>query len=106
MAVTVAATSCGQKMSAEQKIRMLESQRREIVADLHRQKSECEAQAIEFGDSPIRDKVIGGCFDSLRFMVDVSQKSLDNIDRRIAEIGATERRPGMIPFNGKLDGER
>lgn len=104
--LAIAAAACGQTMTAEQKIRMLEGMRMEIMADLHRQQAECRAQAIEFADSPMRDRVVSSCFESYRFMVDVSQKSLDNLDRRIAEIGAEAKRPGLIPFSGKLDGER
>lgn len=106
LVVSASAVSCGQKMTAEQKIRMLEEQRLEILADLHRQQAECQAQAIQFADSPMREKVVSGCLDGYRFMVDVSQKSLDNLDRRIAEISVEAKQPGLIPFNGKMDGEK
>lgn len=98
------ALSCSQAMTAEQKIEMLESQRLEILSDLHRQKAECEAQAIEFSTSPERVKVVSACLDSHRKAVEIAQRSLADIDKRISEI--RREKPSLAQFSGKLDAEK
>lgn len=95
---------CNKRMSAEQKIRMLEGQRLEILADLHRQQAECQAQAIEFANMPMRDSVVSSCLEGFRVMVEASQITLGNIDRQIVELRPAG--PALIPFSGKLDREK
>jgi len=89
--------SCSQAVTAERKIEMLESQQLEILADLHRQKAECEAQAIEFAGVPGRAEVIDSCLRSYRAMVDASQTTLGNLDKAIAEIRRVQLKNN--PFN-------
>lgn len=95
---------CSKRMTAEQKIEMLESQRLEIIADLHRHRAECEAQAIEFANVPMRDSVVSSCLDGLRAMVEASQATLGNLDRRITELQPAW--PALVPFSGKLGGDK
>lgn len=86
--VSVICLACNQKMTAEQKITALENQRLEIVADLYRQQAGCQAQAIEFANMSNRESVVESCVDTHRLMVEASQRSIDNIDRRIAQLSA------------------
>lgn len=91
--------SCGPAMTAEQKREALLSERTQVYADLHRQKAECQAQAIEFsGDRRIAEN----CMATFEAMVDASRKTIALIDKRIEEIESTK----LIPFNGKLDGAK
>lgn len=83
---SVICLACNQNMTAEQKIAALENQRLEIIADLYRQQAGCQAQAIEFANMSNRESVVESCVDTHRLMVEASQRSIDNIDRRIAEI--------------------
>lgn len=100
--------SCSKAVTAEQTITILENQKLEILADLHRQQAECQAQSIEFANAKGGEKVVNGCLDSYRKMRDVAQTSIDLLDRRIAEIDPANapRKPTLIPFDGKLDGEK
>lgn len=88
---------CSKPMTPEEKIAMLDSQRREILANLHRQQAECQAQAIEFSGTPSGEKIIEGCRDTFRFMVDTSRTTLENFDARIAEIREQQMKDN--PFN-------
>ena len=103
-------------MTPEQKVQMLEDQKLEIIADLHRQQAECQAQAIEFANTPIRAEVVASCVDAYRVMANASRTTLENIDKRIVEIrreqamsnpfnrfDAKPETPNLVPFNGKLD---
>jgi hypothetical protein len=100
--------SCSNPMTAEQKITMLENQKLEILADLHRQQAECQAQAIEFANVKGGEKVVSSCMESYRKMRDAAQTSIDLLERRIVEINPSQppRKPALIPFEGKLDGEK
>lgn len=111
-------------MSAAEKIAMLETQRQEIVADLYRQQAECQAQAIEFANTPVRAKVVTSCLDAYRVMAEASIKIISNFDRRIDQIRReqlenaplnqidgkpklmTDKEVGLSPIEGKLDGEK
>lgn len=95
---------CSKRMTAEQKIEMLENQRLEIIADLHRHRAECEAQAIEFANVPMRDSVVSSCMEGFRAMVEAAQITMGNLDRRITELQPAW--PALVPFSGKLDGEK
>lgn len=75
-------------MSAEQKITMLESERLQVYADLHRQKAECQAQAIEFGSE---HNIVESCLTTLQVMADSSSKIVASIDRRLEEIERTKK---------------
>lgn len=81
---------CSQTVTPEEKIERLENQRsvltREFLADLHRQKAECEAQAIEFSGDPLQARTVEGCLETLRFMAKTSRGAIERIDKQIAEI--------------------
>ena len=79
--------SCGNPVTDEQRVNSLEAERSQIIADLHRQEAECQAQQIEFSNTPNGDKIAEKCFDAYRKMLDISRNSIERIDRRIAEIG-------------------
>ena len=93
---------CGNPMTPEEKLKMLENQRREIAADLYRQKAECQAQAIEFSGAPEKERVFAGCLGAYRAMVEASQKTLGDLDRRAAEIRLQQQKEN--PFN-QFDGK-
>jgi len=78
--------SCSNPMTEEQKIKMLEGQKLEILADLHRHQAECQAQAIEFSNVKGGESIVRSCFDTYRIMVEAARVSLDNIDKRLAEL--------------------
>ena len=72
---------CG--LTTDQKIAQLNDQRAQVIADLHRQKAECQAQAIEFaGDR----NVVEACVQSVATMADVSASVIESIDKRIADL--------------------
>lgn len=105
---------CDKPMTPAQKIKMLESQKMSIFADLHRQQAECNAQAIESANDQHREKVVSACWEVYRLSSESSQLVLSSLDKRIAEVTGselpaktkTEDQPKLIPFNGKLDGEK
>lgn len=119
-AVFLLPLGCGKAMTPKQKIAMLEGQRLEIIADLHRQQAECQAQAIEFANSPMRDSVVSSCVETYRVMHAASMRIMADFDKRIAEIEQQNKpkdldltydpnwKPpsGLVPFNGKLDNEK
>ena len=98
------ASGCSERMTDEQKIKMLEETRLGILADLQRQQAECAAQAIEFSSSPMRDRVVSSCTDGFRMILDASRVTLADIDRRIAELQPS--RPPITQHDGKLYGDR
>lgn len=108
--------SCSEPMTEEQRFEMLESQRREIIANLHRQKAECEALAIEFSGTDGAERIVGGCQETLRLMVDMSQVTLANFDKNIAHtrnkqlkdnpFNQFDATPSLLPVNGKPNGEK
>lgn len=67
------------------KIAQMEAMRREIVADLFRQKADCQAFAIEF---PNDLKGSADCLRTLAQMQDLTAITIAAIDRRIAEVEA------------------
>lgn len=88
-------------MTPEEKIRRLESQRLEVMADLHRDMAECQAQSIEFANSDQHAKVVNACFEAHRAMVDISQQNMAIIDKRIAQIAkASGKKNPFDQFDG------
>lgn len=92
---------CGNQMTPEEKLKMLENQRnvltREFMADQHRQRAECQAQAIEFSGDPLQGKVAESCMETVRFMVKTSRETIERIDKQIAEIRREQQKEN--PFN-------
>ena len=97
---------CGNPMTPEEKLKMLENQRalltREFMADLLRQKAECQAQAIEFSGDPLQKEVTSSCMDTVRFMAETSRGTIERIDKQIAEIRREQQKEN--PFN-QFDGK-
>lgn len=87
--------SCSQQLSAEQQANMLESERTQIIAELHRHRAECEALAIEFANISGSEKVIASCLDGHRAMVEASRVSIAKIDAALLKLG----RPARNPFD-------
>jgi ribosome maturation protein Sdo1 len=99
--------SCSKPMTAEQRLQMLESQQREIIANLHRQKAECQAKAIEFSGTEGVEKIVGSCLETLRFMVETSRVTLENFDKHIAQAHNQQMKDNPFnQFDGKLDSEK
>lgn len=97
---------CGNSITPEEKLKMLESQRnvltREFMADQHRQRAECQAQAIEFSGDPLQKEVTSSCMDTVRFMAETSRGTIERIDKQIAEIRREQQKEN--PFN-QFDGK-
>lgn len=89
------AMSCSQPVTDEQRANMLESERAQIIADLHRHRAECQAQAIEFANVAGGEKIVASCLDGHRAMVDASRTSIANIDAALLKLG----RPAGNPFD-------
>lgn len=76
---------CGQSQKCEETLAM-DSLRRETNANLFRQKSECQAIAIEFnGDQ----QMVGNCLETYRLIAKAAQTTLSNIDKRYQESDIT-----------------
>lgn len=87
--VGVALLGCGnpEELRAE-KIAKLDAMRRETLANLVRQKGECQAVAVEFnGDA----QMVQSCLETHRMLVEMAQRTLTDIDKRLAEIESTGR---------------
>ncbi len=130
LAVLIA--SCEKPLTAAQKIEILENTRLEEIADMHRQQAECQAMAIEFSRTPDGEKIVKSCWDVLRVTNEATQRVLASIDKRISELNREQMKsnplnkfdakpgpyddilkgetvsasPRLVPFNGKLDGEK
>lgn len=94
-------SSCGKQLTASQKIEAIEAERRQVHADLVRHEAECRATAVEFPSIP---ELLSACLETHRFMVENAEKTITFIDKRIAELSPPPS--NLIPFNGKLDGEK
>lgn len=66
------------------KIAQMEAMRREIVADLFRQKADCQAFSIEF---PWNHEAIDDCRRTAERMQALTEPTLAAIDRRLALVG-------------------
>lgn len=77
---------CTPGMTAEEKKQNLEAERAQIFADLHRQRAECQAQAIEFNGER---RIVESCIATYEAMADAADKTIAVIDKRIAEIERT-----------------
>jgi hypothetical protein len=97
---TLLFASCEKQMTVPQKIEMIEAERRHVYADLVRHEAECRATSVEFPTTP---ELLSACLETHRFMVDAAQRTIESIDKRI---GVLAPKPDLIPFNGKLDGEK
>lgn len=99
-----------------ERIASLEAERAAIHADLVRQQAECQAQAIEFASLPNGQQVVLSCLEAYRALAESSNLVVEALDKRIAEIqreqlknnpfNRFDERPKLIPFDGKLDGEK
>lgn len=84
-ALTIAVAGCGRAPTIEEKIAALDAERSQVLADLVRQRSECEAQAVEFPGNP---EIAQGCVQSLRTMSDLAMQTVATLDKRITELRA------------------
>ena len=71
----------------EEKREKLEALRRQTKADLFRAKSECKAQAIEFGAD---SNIVATCLETYRLHVDIAGETLSSTEKRLAELQKTE----------------
>lgn len=95
---------CGNSMTPDEKIRMLEGMRLEILADMHRHRSECEAQAIAMANQPGQARFIAACIEAYAAIVKQNEKAFADIDRRIAEIRPDAQAPRRGPYDDILNG--
>ncbi len=71
----------------EEKREKLEALRRQTKADLFRAKSECKAQAIEFGTD---SKSAMECRETYRSHVEIAAETFSSIEKRLAELQDAE----------------
>lgn len=97
---------CGNSMTPDEKIRMLEGTRQEILADMHRHRSECEAQAIAMANQPGQARFIAACMETYAAIAKQNQAVFADIDRRISEIRPEAPVAGRGAYDDILNGPR
>jgi hypothetical protein len=86
LVITWMLSACGPSQTVEQKRTAIESQRRQVFADIVRHEGECKAVAIEFPDD---QKILESCIDTHRFMVENAGRMIELFDMRLDELERT-----------------
>jgi hypothetical protein len=93
-----AMTACSATVTTEEKLAMLDTLRREELANIIRHEGECRAVAMEFKGDPL---MVGNCMESHRFLIETTQRTVSDIDKRIAEVRAEGCKASLKASGGR-----